>query len=123
MNKSRLKVPLFMTPLELRISEAVTSSKLTYTEIARRANVERTAVGKWAKTGKITVNNFVKLCQVIDIDPMSVLFGKEYEEFSSQNLQGVRNSQRLLIEKILELDSNDDDSLTLLYQLLIKMTS
>ncbi|KAB5597898.1 XRE family transcriptional regulator [Vibrio parahaemolyticus] len=112
-----------MTPLELRISEAVTSSKLTYTEIARRANVERTAVGKWAKTGKITVNNFVKLCQVIDIDPMSVLFGKEYEEFSSQNLQGVRNSQRLLIEKILELDSNDDDSLTLLYQLLIKMTS
>ncbi|WP_390240628.1 hypothetical protein [Vibrio sp. R78045] len=111
-----------MTPLELRISEAVTSSTLTYAEIARQANVERTAVGKWAKTGKITINNFVKLCQVVDIDPMDILFGEKYQEFSSKNLKGVSNSQRLLIDKILEID-RDDDSLALLYQLLVKMVS
>ena len=112
-----------MTPLELRISEAVTSSGLTYTEIARRANVERTAVGKWARTGKITVNNFVKLCQAIDLDPVTILFGDAYEEFSSNQLQGIRNSQRLLIEKILELDSREDEALTLIYQVLMKLTS
>ncbi|CAH1525864.1 conserved hypothetical protein [Vibrio owensii] len=111
-----------MTPLELRISEAVSSSKLTHTEIAKRSNVDRTAVGKWARTGKITVNNFVKLCQAIEVDPLEILFGREYEEFATQKLQGVRSSQKLLIEKILELDSSDDEVLSLLHQVLVKMT-
>ncbi|ANS88171.1 helix-turn-helix transcriptional regulator (plasmid) [Vibrio scophthalmi] len=100
-----------MTPLELRISDAIRSSGLTYTEIARRTDVERTAVGKWAKTGKITVNNFVKLCSAINVSPMNVLFGLEYEEVSSVALQGVSQNQKLLIEKILTFSKDDDDFL------------
>ena len=112
-----------MTPLELRISEAVRSSELTYTEIARRTNVERTAVGKWAKTGKITVNNFVKLCDSIEVEPLSVLFGNEYEEFSTVGLQGVRHAQRLLIDKILEFTKEEDDVLLSLNNILQRIPS
>ncbi len=107
-----------MTPLELRISDVVKSSELTYTEIAHRTGVERTAVGKWAKTGKITVNNFTKLCTVLNVNPMNVLFGLEYEDVSTVALQGVTKNQKSVIEKVLMFSKNDDDILESLLQIL-----
>ncbi|EGU31270.1 hypothetical protein VII00023_22844 [Vibrio ichthyoenteri ATCC 700023] len=62
-----------MCVIEDKIKSVIIRSDLDYTEIAKRCGVERSAVGKWAKTGKISLQNFAKLCSVFNLDPNEIL--------------------------------------------------
>jgi transcriptional regulator with XRE-family HTH domain len=70
-----------MSPTEKRISEIIKDSGLTYSELARRVNVERSAVGKWVKTGKMSIDNFASLCSELSIDPNYLLYGLESKNY------------------------------------------
>lgn len=83
--------------IEYKIRDLILRSDLDYVEIARRCGVERSTVGKWAKTGKITLHNFSRLCIVLNVDVECVL-----------NIKKKPNSELLtLIDKIKKLNSND----------------
>jgi DNA-binding Xre family transcriptional regulator len=110
-----------MEPLDLRISELIKNSELSYGEIARQCGVDRAAVSRWVKTGKITTQNFAKLCITLKLDANDVLFGKEYEDFKNlHRSKGVRSSQKELIERILLVKESNDEILILINTLLEK---
>ena len=62
-----------MTKIELAIIEAIRKSGLSNYEIAKSLNVSRSLVGRWAKTGKISVENLGGLCSLLNIDSNQLL--------------------------------------------------
>ncbi|WP_138956505.1 helix-turn-helix domain-containing protein [Vibrio ichthyoenteri] len=71
--ESKNEIGTQMCVIEDKIKSVIIRSDLDYTEIAKRCGVERSAVGKWAKTGKISLQNFAKLCSVFNLDPNEIL--------------------------------------------------
>lgn len=69
-----------MSPIEKRISDIVKNSDLSHSEIARRTGISRSAVGRWEKDGKISVDNLPKLCSVLGVDIQYVIFGGSLSE-------------------------------------------
>lgn len=111
-----------MEPLDLRISELIKNSDLSYGEIARQCSVDRAAVSRWGKTGKMTTENFAKLCIILNLDANEVLFGEQYESYKQfKSSKGIRLIQQELIEKILSEKESNDDFLNLLNKLLERL--
>ncbi|MEC6817189.1 hypothetical protein VXS05_19425 [Photobacterium toruni] len=83
--------------IERRISQLILGSELEYVEIAKLCGVERSTVGKWAKTGKITLHNFSRLCSVLNVDIEHIL-----------NLKKEPDDELILLsDKIKKLNKND----------------
>jgi transcriptional regulator with XRE-family HTH domain len=92
-----------MTSIELRVSEAVKNSHLTYSEIARQTGAESSAVSKWAKTGKISVIYLAKLCTALSINPSLILYGEVIEDSFDDHNRELFSLQRKAIYKIRHL--------------------
>ncbi|WP_419208197.1 helix-turn-helix domain-containing protein (plasmid) [Photobacterium leiognathi subsp. mandapamensis] len=105
-----------MTSIELRVAEAVKNSHLTYSEIARQTGAESSAVSKWAKTGKISVNYLAKLCLVLEIDPRYFLYNNHEVIFKGRVLINdfdriidvVNKSQERLLNELKEIKDLSD---------------
>lgn len=101
-----------MSPIEKRISDIVKNSDLSHSEIARRTGTSRSAVGRWEKDGKISVENLPKICSVLGIDTQYVLFGCSSSEgllplqlkilnavFTVTDITKLKRAFKLLTEK------------------------
>lgn len=61
--------------LGLRINEAISKSKFTKAEVARRFGITAQAVNGWVKTGRISKELLVELANLIGANPNYLLFG------------------------------------------------
>ncbi|WP_299144468.1 XRE family transcriptional regulator [uncultured Vibrio sp.] len=62
-----------MTKIELAVVETIRNSGLSNYEIAKSLNISRSLVGRWAKTGRISVENLSVLCAFLQIDANRLL--------------------------------------------------
>ncbi|GIU42782.1 hypothetical protein TUM4438_10140 [Shewanella sairae] len=96
-----------MTPTEKRISDAIKACGLSNTELAKRVNVERTSIGKWIQTGRLSVENLANLCSVLNIDPKYFMYEDEntalYSNVFKNELEDIISTQLLLLEKLEKL--------------------
>ncbi len=62
-----------MTRIELAIITAIRNSGLSNYQIAKQLDVSRSLVGRWASTGKISVEKLGPLCELLNIDANQIL--------------------------------------------------
>ena len=79
-----------MSPIEKRVSELVKNSDISHSEIARRIGVSRSAVGRWERDGKISIDNLVKLCSILSVEVQYVLLGGASENILSLQLKQLK---------------------------------
>ncbi len=91
-----------MTPVEAAIIQAIENSGLSNYEIANRLNVSRSLVGRWRKTGKISVEKLGELCVLVNVDANRLLCITYIEE---QNLPSLK---REVIQLIRQLPKEED---------------
>ncbi|MFM2666589.1 hypothetical protein AAFX24_17295 [Vibrio mediterranei] len=72
--------------IEEHVIHALKKTALPKSEIARQCNVTRGSVQHWSRTGKISKQNLLKLCQVLSID-INTFFDVEKEMGSLKPLQ------------------------------------
>ncbi|CAK3644062.1 XRE family transcriptional regulator [Vibrio sp. 10N.222.54.A1] len=80
-----------MTKIELAIVETINKSGLSNYEIAKNLNVSRSLVGRWAKTGKISVENLGGLCSLLGIDANQLLQIYSEDQYLSEIEQEIIN--------------------------------
>lgn len=85
-----------MTLIEQTIINAIESSGFSNYEIANRLNVSRSLVGRWRKTGKISVEKLGCLCELLDLDANKLLkvsykHEKELSPLKQELIQLVRH--------------------------------
>lgn len=64
MNKNRI---------QQRLRNVISASGLSNSEIARRCNVSRGSVGKWLKSGNISKESLLLLCETLNIELSDIL--------------------------------------------------
>ncbi|MGR5465257.1 helix-turn-helix domain-containing protein [Photobacterium damselae] len=99
-----------MCELDNKIKKIIINSGLDYADIARKCGVERSTVGKWAKNGKISLQNFSRLCEIMNLDAEDILNLKRKPKTPSEKVE-------LLNKKMCEL-SIDDPRIELINMLL-----
>ena len=103
-----------MTAIETRIRDAVVNSGLNQSELARRTGATRTATRRWQKTGQISVNYLPKLCQALNVDINTLIFGDDDETTDPTPLKplqiqviaatrNISNEHYYKLETVLEL--------------------
>lgn len=78
--------------IESKIIDLLKETSLSKSEIARFCGVTRGSVQYWARSGKVSKNNLVKLCTILNQDVNSIL-----------DIEGTTNSLRPLQEKAIKL--------------------
>ncbi len=60
--------------IQKRLREAITESKLSQTEIARRLGVSQSTVSKYMRLDKFpSLDTFANLCEIIDVSADEIL--------------------------------------------------
>ncbi len=69
-----------------KIVSAITRSKLSYVEIARKINVRPTQITSYIKGRKLpALDTLAKLCAVLEVDANTILCVSSYEEEPPQS--------------------------------------
>ncbi len=90
-----------MTRIEKAIVAAIQTSGFSNYEIANRLDVSRSLVGRWANTGKISVEKLGALCRLLDIDANELL-----HSFPSSDHE-LSTLQQEVIQLVRHLPEND----------------
>ncbi|WP_394213456.1 hypothetical protein [Enterovibrio calviensis] len=86
-----------MTDFEQRLIDVIDELDLSPSQISRDIDVGRAAVGKWAKTGKISVESLIQFTTFYNLNPEFILLGK----------RDISDKQQQCIEIIKSLESDD----------------
>ncbi|EJV0278493.1 TPA: helix-turn-helix domain-containing protein [Vibrio parahaemolyticus] len=84
-----------MTQIEQAIVMAIKHSGLSNYQIANKLGISRSLVGRWANTGKISVEKLGPLCELLNIDANQILLvsystEKELPELKQELIQIIR---------------------------------
>ncbi|WP_258106029.1 helix-turn-helix domain-containing protein [Vibrio jasicida] len=90
-----------MTQIELAIIAVIKNSGLSNYQIANELGVSRSLVGRWARTGKISVEKLGPLCKLLNVDANQVL------QISYRNERELPKIKQEIIQFIRQLPEED----------------